>query len=1819
MLSYYQYAPIHKLFEMQVEQSPDSVAVVFEKQEEVLTYQQLNHRANQLAHYLQTIDTGPEVLVGLCVERSLLAIVGILGILKAGGAYLPLDPNYPKERLEFMLEDSQASILLTQKHLVNFLPVKKARIICLDSDWQTIIAPQSSANPNSKVTLDNLAYVIYTSGSTGKPKGVLIPHAGIGNLAQEQIRIFDVQANSRVLQFASLSFDASVSEIFMALLAGATLVLATRDTLMPGRALLKLLREQQITTVTLPPSALAVLPTEELPDLRSLIVAGEACPGELINRWASTDRRFFNAYGPTEATVCTTIAECTPGIGKPPIGYPIANKQVYLLDEQLKPVDIGVPGEIYIGGLGLARGYLNRPELTAEKFICQENFPTTRLYKTGDLGRYLPDGSLEFLGRIDEQVKIRGHRIELGEIEAVLGQHPSVRQAAVTAREDIPGEKRLVAYVVPNSDCEDSRSENLLPSPKLVRELRNFLQEKLPDYMVPDRFMLLAALPITPNGKVDRKALPAPDTSRPELAQKYIPPRTPLEKSLAEIWAEVLGIELVGIEDNFLELGGQSLLAITIVSRIRDKYQVDLPMRSLFDLPTIAQLAQQIQTIRGKQPDLQAPPIVPVSRNQNLPLAFSQQRLWFFEQLVPGTAVSNDAADIRLPGLQDVAALEKSFNEIIRRHEIWRTTFEIVDGQPVQVIHPAPYIPLPVVDLQALPSSEREAEALRQASELARKPFDLTKLPLMRVILFRFSQTDYRLYLIAHHLIFDGISLCNVFLPELAALYEAFSQKKPNAIQQATQTPLAELSIQFADYACWQRQWLQDELLAPQIEYWKKQLAHLSMLQLPTDRPRPPMETFRGARHKITICKQLTEELKTLSGREKVTLFMTLLAAFQTLLARYSQQEDIPVGTIVSAANRPELAGLIGFIVNNLVLRTDFSHHPSFREILGRVRKVTLDAFANQDVPFQKLVEVLRPERHLGYHPLFQVMFVLEPPAPSLESGWTLRPLILNTGTSNMDLMLSLDERAEGLVGYFEYNSDLFDAATIERMAGHFQTVLEAVVKNPEQKIWELPLLTVAEKQQFQIWNDTQADYPLKACLHELFVQQVERSPDAVAVIFDGLQGANPALAYRELNQRANQVAHYLKARGVGPEVLVGICMERSLDMVVGLLGILKAGGAYVPLDPGYPKERLAFMLEDARVPILLTQSHLISSVPSHQGQVICLDSDWSTIAQFSQENPHSQVSSENLAYVIYTSGSTGKPKGAMNSHRGICNRLLWMQQAYQLTDSDRVLQKTPFSFDVSVWEFFWPLITGARLVIAQPGGHQDSSYLVKVIIQYQITTLHFVPSMLQVFLAESKVPACNCIKRIICSGEELPVTLQARCFAVLDAELYNLYGPTETAIDATAWKCQPGSNLSTVPIGRPISNTQIYLLDSHLQPVPVGVPGEIYIAGVGVGRGYLNRPKLTAEKFIPNPFSNSTKAAKNLPSNRLYKTGDLARYLPDGSIEYLGRLDHQVKLRGFRIELGEIEAVLSQHPDVRQAVVVISQTQTTHKQLIAYIVTINYPERVPYRVACAVEFTGVGIAILETEDISVDGVCLVGVADVKIGQPVRLRLQLPGCELEQWLLGSVVWQQDNTAGIKFQLNPSQQELLEHGVRYLLEKQGFLKVWQRNVSGNLRDFLKQKLPEYMIPTSFIILDALPLTPSGKVDRTALLQRSATVVPSVKAEVQRTLTAPRNSIEQTVARVWAEVLKNDQFGIDDNFLDLGGHSLLATQVISRLRSLFQLELPLRLMFECPSIAELARAIAQQCSTAQKVSEPAITSVSRAAYRMKRSVFKKKIDG
>jgi amino acid adenylation domain-containing protein/non-ribosomal peptide synthase protein (TIGR01720 family) len=1051
----------------------------------------------------------------------------------------------------------------------------------------------------------------------------------------------------------------------------------------------------------------------------------------------------------------------------------------------------------------------------------------------------------------------------------------------------------------------------------------------------------------------------------------------------------------------------------------------------------------------------------------SIPLSFAQTRLWFLNQLQPGTAIYTIPGAFRLKGLLNIAALQSSFNEIIRRHEALRTTFTTVEGQPVVAIAPAPTdedvlspYTLSVTDLRYLPDTEREVVAQKQAIEEIQRPFDLERGPLLRTTLLRLGEEEFILVLTIHHIVADGWAL-GLLIRELAVFYETFSTQKP-MLQPAKLSPLPELPIQYADFADWQRQWLQGEVLETQLSYWKQQLGgDLPVLQLPSDRPRPIRQTFQGKSSSFVLSQCLSRAIASLASSEGATLYMTLLAAFKVLLYRYTGQEDILVGSPVANRNRTETEGLIGVFVNTLVMRTQLDGNLSFRELLGRVREVVLGADAHQDLPFEKLVEELQPDRNTSHSPLFQVMFVLQnAPVESLVfSGLTLEPRVLDKGTAEYDLTLDISETREGIHCRVEYNTDLFDDTTIFRMMGHFQTLLEGIVMDCEQRISQLPLLTQMERDQLLVeWNNTQAEYPRNACIHQLFEAQVEKTPDAVAVVFD-----NEQLTYRELNQRANQLARYLQQLGIQPDVLVGICVERSLEMVVGLLGILKAGGAYVPLDPAYPKERLAFMLEDAQMPVLLTQQRLVEMLPPYQAKVICLDKDWDAIAVHHQSNPSSEVTTDNLVYVIYTSGSTGTPKGAMNTHQGLCNRLLWMQDAYQLTATDRVLQKTPFSFDVSVWEFFWPLLCGARLVVAQPGGHQDSAYLVKVIASQQITTIHFVPSMLQIFLEEPGLGVCNCLKRVICSGEALPFSLQERFFACLDAQLHNLYGPTEAAIDVTFWDCRRQSDFPIVPIGRPIANTQIYLLDQHLQPFPIGVPGELYIGGDGLARGYLNRPDLTSERFIPNPFSDK-------PGARLYRSGDLARYLSNGEIEYLGRIDHQVKVRGFRIELGEIEAVLSQHPAVRETVVVVREDEPGSKRLVAYAVL--HPEQT--------------LTITE----------------------------------------------------------------------------------------LRRFLDEKLPNYMVPTALVMLEELPLTPNGKVDR-----RTLPAPDTARPESESTFVPPRTPVEEVLAGIWSDVLRREPIGVHDNFFELGGDSILSLQIIFRANQA-GFKLTPKQLFEHQTIAELA---------------------------------------
>ncbi len=974
-------------------------------------------------------------------------------------------------------------------------------------------------------------------------------------------------------------------------------------------------------------------------------------------------------------------------------------------------------------------------------------------------------------------------------------------------------------------------------------------------------------------------------------------------------------------------MGLDSLKVFELKNRIENDLEIAVSVADFFEDLSMRSLSTKILAELKKAAFI--PSVLTKAQTTSpYPLSFAQQQLWFIHQLASDTPAYNIPIVISLTGRLNLAVLEQSLNEIIRRHDILRTNFEIVDGQPIGVVKPAVPFTLSVEDLRELSNSDRIKQVELRFTKLAQQPFDLSNEPLLRVKLLQLAEQKYKLLLTLHHTIADGWSI-GIFIRELTAVYEAFDRGQLS-LRDATRTPLPELPIQYADFAYWQQQWLQSDRIQPSLTYWKKQLGgELPILNLPTDRPLSPIQTFNGAQAKLNLPQNLTAALKNLSHQEGVTLFMTLLASFKTLLYRYTGQTDILVGSPIANRNRFEIDSLIGCFVNILVLRTDLDGKPSFRELLSRIKSTALNAY-HQDLPFEKLVQELQPQRDPSYNPLFQVVFVLQNlPLPNQKlSNLSITWQEGYTATAKFDLTLYIEDREKELFATCEYNTDLFNADTINRMLGHFQALLASIVANPDECIVNLPLLTPSEQQQFVGWNDTKTDYPLDQCIHQLFEAQVEKTPDAIALIYK-----NQQLTYRQLNNQANKVAHHLQKLDVKSEVLVGICMERSLEMVVGLLAVLKAGGAYLPLDPTYPKERLGFMLADTQVPVLLAQQHLIKELPQHQAQVICIDADFAAFTDYSPENPVGDIKPENLAYVIYTSGSTGKPKGVMNTHKSLCNRLLWMQDAYQLTAIDRVLQKTPFSFDVSVWEFFWPLITGASLVLAKPGGHQDSAYLVELIDQQQITTLHFVPSMLQVFLEEPHLEKCNVLKHVICSGEALSVDLQEKFLARLDAQLHNLYGPTEAAIDVTFWDCQRGSNDKVVPIGRPIANTQIHILDKYLQTVPVGVPGELHIGGVGLARGYLNRPDLTDEKFIFNLFENAEE------KSRLYKTGDLARYRPDGSIEFLGRIDHQVKLRGFRIELEEIEAVLHQHPSVQVATTILQEDESGERRLVAYLV----------------------------------------------------------------------------------------------------------------------------------------------------------------------------------------------------------------------------------------------------------------------------------------
>ncbi len=1626
---------LHSRFAAQARRTPEAPAVTCG--DVTLTYGELRRRSNQLAHWLRGQGVGPESRVGLLLDRSVDLAVGVLGVLEAGAAYVPLDPGAPQERRDFIVEDADIRIVVEDLELLEGLPADD-------------LEPLGDAS--------SLAYVIYTSGSTGRPKGTLITHGNVTRLFDATEAWFGFDERDVWTLFHSYAFDFSVWEIWGALLYGGRLVVVPWEVSRSPEGFLDLLVRERVTVLNQTPSAFAQLARSEsdLPDLRLVIFGGEALDPASLEPWferhGDERPRLVNMYGITETTVHVTYRPLSRGERRSVIGEPIPDLSLSVLDRNLLPAPIGVPGELVVGGAGLARGYLGRPELTAERFVPAPS--GARLYRSGDLGRYLPDGDVEYLGRLDHQVKIRGFRIELGEIEAALAELAGVRQAVVVVRSDrsdgsdgsvgSPGDQRLIAYVVGDA---------------AAAELREALRARLPDYMMPAAFVTLEAMPLTVNGKVDRKALPAPERVGGESS--YVAPRTPTEEVLAGIWAEVLGVEQVGAEDHFFDLGGHSLLATQVMSRLRGAFGVEMPLRELFMAPRLADLAARIEAARpaGTQPI--APPLVPAPREGVLPLSFAQRRLWFIDQLEPGSPLYNIPAALRIEGPLDAAVLARCLGEVVRRHEALRTVFAAPQGTPVQVIQPAGPFALAVVDLSGLPAEEREARAVALAAEEAGRPFDLSRGPLLRASLLRLGERDHVVALTLHHIASDGWSM-GILVREIAALYPAFAAGRPS--------PLPELPVQYADFAVWQSSWLRGEVLEGEIAWWRGQLAGLPpLLELPTDRPRPAAQSHLGAVRPVRLSAGLTRDLEALARREGATLFMVLLAGFQALLARYSHQDDLAVGSPVAGRNRVETEGLIGFFVNTLVLRGDLSGAPTFHELLGRARETALAAWLHQDVPFEKLVEEMASKRSLAHAPLFQVVLVLQnAPVVDLQiEDLHLRPVKVEGTTAKFDLTVNLEERDGELTGIVEHATDLFDGATVDRLFAGFERLLAAAVADPDARTEELPLLSMAERQQLLEWGRIREEHDSSLTLHSRFAAQTQRTPDAPAVTCGDV-----TLTYGELHRRSNQLARWLRRQGVGPESRVGLLLDRSVDLAVGILGVLKAGAAYVPLDPASPRERRDFIVEDAGIRIVVGAEETagLGDLPARDLEPL--------------------GDASGLAYVIYTSGSTGRPKGTLITHANVTRLFDATESWFGFGERDVWTLFHSYAFDFSVWEIWGALLYGGRLVVVPWEVSRSPERFLDLLVSEQVTVLNQTPSAFAQ-LAEAdggRGGVATDLRLLIFGGEALdPASLEPWFERHGDKRprLVNMYGITETTVHVTCRPLSRGERRSV--IGEPIPDLSLSVLDRNLLPVPIGVPGELVVGGAGLARGYLGRPELTAERFVPAPSG-----------ARLYRSGDLGRYLPDGDVEYLGRLDHQVKIRGFRIELGEIEAALAEVAGVRQAVVVVRSDRS-------------------------------------------DG------SDGSVGSPG-----------DQRLIAYVAG--DATAA------------------------------------ELREALRERLPDYMVPAAFVILEVFPLTVNGKVDRKAL--------PSPEQSAgEETYVAPRTPTEEVLAGIWADLLGFERVGADGHFFDLGGHSLLATQVTSRLRQAFGVEIPLHDLFEAPVLADLAARIEEARRDGAVLPAPPILPVSR----------------
>ncbi|MDQ0702716.1 amino acid adenylation domain-containing protein/non-ribosomal peptide synthase protein (TIGR01720 family) [Pseudomonas sp. W3I7] len=1598
------------------QQTSDSTALVW--QGGSLTFAQLHTQANRLAHYLRDKGVGPDVCVAIAAERSPQLLIGLLAIIKAGGAYVPLDPDYPADRLAYMLKDSGVHLLLTQTALLELLPATEGVcVIAMDSlhldSWPT-------QAPGLHLNGDNLAYVIYTSGSTGQPKGVGNTHAALAERLQWMQATYQLNDTDVLMQKAPISFDVSVWECFWPLITGCRLVLAGPGEHRDPHRIAQLVQEHGVTTLHFVPPLLQLFIDEplvaECTSLRRLFSGGEALPAELRNRVLAQlpAVQLHNRYGPTETAINVTHWHCHAEDGeRSPIGRPLGNVICRVLDEQLNPLPAGVPGELCIGGIGLARGYLGRAGLTAERFVADPlGEPGTRLYRTGDRVRWSADGVLEYLGRLDQQVKLRGFRVEPEEIEARMLALDGIAQAVVLVRD-----AQLIGYYTAHAQLNE-------------QAVKTALAAELPEYMVPALLMRLDAMPLSPSGKLDRRALPEPVWQ----TREHIEPATPLQQQIAAIWREVLGQPRIGLRDDFFALGGHSLLATQIISRTRQACDVELPLRTLFEASELGAFAEQVGLIQASGQRNQQTAIARVDRSAPVPLSYSQQRMWFLWQMEPDSPAYNVGGMARLRGVLDVGRFEAALQALIMRHETLRTTFPSIDGVAYQKVAAQTGMRMDWQDFSALNETERQQRLQDFADQEAHTPFNLETGPLLRACVVKAGEQEHYFVLTLHHIVTEGWAM-DIFARELGALYEAFIDERDS--------PLAPLAVQYLDYSVWQRQWLEAGERQRQLDYWTAQLGHEHpLLELPADRPRPPVQSHQGELYRFDLSDDLAARVRAFNAEHGLTLFMTMTATLAVLLYRYSGQTDLRIGAPVANRIRPESEGLIGAFLNTQVLRCQLNGQMNVAELFEQVRHTVIEGQSHQDLPFDHLVEALQPPRSAAYNPLFQVMCNVqrwEFQQSRQLAGMTVEYLVNDARATKFDLNLEVTDLDHRLGCCLTYSTDLFDEPRIARMAAHWQNLLEALIANPQQRLSELPLLTATEQRALQSSLGIEAgEHRLDQCIHPLFSQHALARPDAPALTFAGV-----TLSYRELDERANRLAWMLRERGVGPQVRVGLALPRSLEMVIGLLAILKAGGAYVPLDPEYPLDRLHYMIEDSGIGLLLSDAAMFEALGELPAKVACwcLEDDLPVLANYPADALPLISLPQHQAYLIYTSGSTGKPKGVVVSHGEIAMHCQAVIERFGMRADDCELHFYSINFDAATERLLVPLLSGAQVVL-RAQGQWDAEEICALIRAHGINILGFTPSygsQLAQWLAtqQQTLPVRMCIT----GGEALTGEHLQRIRAAFQPELFfNAYGPTETVVMPLASLAPEvlEEGAASVPIGSIIGARVAYILDADLALVPQGATGELYVGGAGLAQGYHERPGMTAERFVADPFA--------ADGGRLYRTGDLVRQRADGLVEYLGRIDHQVKIRGFRIELGEIETRLLEHAAVREAVV-LALDSASGKQLAAYLVS--------------------------------------------DADPAALR------------------------------------------------------------DALKAHLKAQLPDYMVPAHLIVLDSMPLTANGKLDRRALPQ------PDPEANRQ-TYVAPRNELEQSLAAIWCAVLNVQQVGLDDNFFELGGDSILSIQVVSRAR-------------------------------------------------------------